>query len=223
MFHVKHISSIIFFLIPFLGHTQAYFKLTDQPFYFDCPVDTNIQDWVTKESRKVKGLSVEESSFFYWVNFVRQRPADFSTHVLAPFLQQFPEAKGKEANSLINDLSLPTSRPLLQYSIQLHQATLDHATDLVNNGGQLSHHSRKGISFAQRMKIAGIIGCASENLYTGKNDPVLALLMLLLDLGLDPPGHRTNILNPIYSSMAVSIRTNKKDSSVVLVQEFGCK
>ena len=223
MFHVKHISSILFFLIPFLGQTQAYFKLTDQPFYFDCPVDSNIQDWVTKESRYVKGLSVEESSFFYWVNFVRQRPADFSTHVLAPFLQQFPEANGKEANSLMYDLSLPASRLLLQYSTQLHPAALDHASDLVDNGGKLSHDSKKGVSFAQRMKIAGITACASENLYTGKNDSVLALLMLLLDLGLDPPGHRRNILNPIYSSMAVSIRRNKKDSTVVLVQEFGCK
>jgi hypothetical protein len=222
MFHVKHIL-LLLFLIPFFGRTQAYFKLTDQPFYFDCPVDTNIQDWVTKETRKVKRLSVEESSFFYWVNFVRQRPADFSTHVLAPFLQQFPEAKGKEANSLIKDLSLSSSRPLLHYSTQLHPATLDHATDLVDNGGQLSHHSRRGISFAQRMKIAGIAGCASENLYTGKNDPLLALIMLLLDLGLDPPGHRTNILNPNYLSMAVTIRPNKKDSSMVLVQDFGCK
>jgi hypothetical protein len=222
MFHVKHIL-LLLFLIPFFGRTQAYFKLTDQPFYFDCPVDTNIQDWVTKETRKVKRLSVEESSFFYWVNFVRQRPADFSTHLLAPFLQQFPEAKGKEANSLIKDLSLSSSQPLLHYSTQLHPATLDHATDLVDNGGQLSHHSRKGISFAQRMKIAGITGCASENLYTGKNDPLLALIMLLLDFGLDPPGHRTNILNPNYLSMAVTIHPNKKDSSIVLVQDFGCK
>lgn len=223
MFHVKHISCIFLFLIPFFGQSQAYFKLTDQPFYFDCPVDTNIQHWVAREFKKVKGLSPEESSFFYWVNFVRHRPADFSTYVLAPFLQQFPEVKGKEANTLIYDLSSFTSRPLLQFSIQLHPATLDHAIDLVGNGGQLSHYSRKGVSFSQRMKIAGITGCASENLYTGKNDPVLALIMLLLDLGLDPPGHRINMLNPVYSSMAVSIRPNKKDSTIVLVQEFGCK
>jgi hypothetical protein len=223
MFHVKHFKLLLLCLLPFIGYSQAYFKLTDQPFLFDCPVDTSIQQWVSREVKKAKGLSAEETSFFYWVNFVRQHPTAFSHHVLMPFLEQFPETKGIEANTLINDLSVPTSRPLLHFSTQLQPTSLDQALDLVGNNGQLSHYSKKGLSFSQRMKIAGIVGCASENLYTGKNDPVLALLMLLLDLGLDPPGHRLNILNPVYLSMAVSIRANKHDSTVVLVQTFGCK
>ena len=223
VFHVKHICFSLLVLIPLLGEGQAYFKLTDQPFLFKHSPDSSLQQWVTKELKRMKGLNSEEASFFYWVNYVRQHPIDFREEVLAPFLEQFPETKGKESNSLMRDLAVSASRPLLQYNPQLHTAALEQAMDLVSNNGQLSHNSRRGLSFAQRMKVAGITGCASENLYTGKNEPVLALIMLLLDLGLDPPGHRNNILNPGYTSMAVCIRPNRHDNTVVLVQEFGCK
>lgn len=223
MFHVKHICCFLLLLLPFIGYSQAYFRLTDQPFLFTCAPDSNLQQWVTKELKGVKGISREESSFFYWVNHVRQHPLDFRDKVLNPFLEQFPETKGKEATTLVKELTVSVSRPPLQYNTQLHSAAFDQALDLVSTNGQLSHYSKRGLSFAQRMKVAGITGCASENLYTGKNDPVLALIMLLLDLGLDPPGHRNNILNASFTSMAVSIRTNRHDNSVVLVQDFGCK
>ena len=223
MFHVKHFYILLFLFLPLLGQSQAFFSLTDQPFQFDCPTDSTIIQWVTKETNRVSGSTKDETAFFYWVNYVRQHPLLFRDYILQPFLDQFPETNGKEAASLKTELSSERYRPLLQYNLMLHGATLNQANDIVNTGGQLSHYSSKGLSFAQRMKIAGVTGCASENLYTGKNDPLLALIMLLLDLGLTPPGHRNNILNPAFLSMAVRIRANKHDESVVLVQQFGCR
>ena len=70
MFHVKHLCLFLFFLFPVYGFSQAYFKLTDKPFLYDCPPDSTINDWIKDESRG-KGLTPEESSFFYWVNVVR--------------------------------------------------------------------------------------------------------------------------------------------------------
>jgi uncharacterized protein YkwD len=72
------------------------------------------------------------------------------------------------------------------------------------------------------MRLAGITKCAAENIYTGKNEPLLSLIMLLLDLGLEVPGHRKNLLTPWFSQMGVSIQTHRSMNRVVLVQIFAC-
>jgi hypothetical protein len=221
MFHVKHLCLFFFFLIPVYGFSQAYFKLTDKPFHYDSPPDSTINDWIKAESRG-KGLTPEEFSFFYWVNFVRKNPIIFRDFILIPFISQFPEVEGAESQALFNDLSKTDELSLLRLSSALTSLSRDHAKDLVYRKGKLTHNSRMGFSFSQRVKSAGIFGCAAENLYTGKNDALLALLMLLLDLGLEPPGHRTNLLSTTYRSMSVVISTIPGTGQVVLVQNFGC-
>jgi hypothetical protein len=221
MFHVKHLCLFFFFLFPVYGFSQAYFKLTDKPFLYDCPPDSTINDWIKAESRG-KGLTPEESNFFYWVNFVRKNPISFRDFILMPFISQFPEVGGAESQALVNDLSNTDELSLLRLSSVLTSLSRDHAKDLVYRKGKLTHNSRMGFSFSQRVKSAGILGCAAENLYTGKNDALLALLMLLLDLGLEPPGHRINLLSTTYKSMSVVISTIPSTGQVVLVQNFGC-
>jgi len=221
MFHVKHLCLFFFFLIPVYGFSQAYFKLTDKPFHYDSPPDSTINDWIKAESRG-KGLTPEEFSFFYWVNFVRKNPIIFRDFILIPFISQFPEVEGAESQALFNDLSKTDELSLLRLSSALTSLSRDHAKDLVYRKGKLTHNSRMGFSFSQRVKSAGIFGCAAENLYTGKNDALLALLMLLLDLGLEPPGHRTNLLSTTYRSMSVVISTIPGTGQVVLVQNFEC-
>lgn len=221
MFHVKHLCFFFFFLFPFCGFSQAYFKLTDKPFHYVCPPDSIIYDWIKAESRG-RVLTSEETSFFYWVNFVRKNPLSFRDFILRPFISQFPEVAGNESQTLLNDLSNADEKDMLRLSSALTSLSRDHAKDLVYRKGKLTHNSRMGFSFSQRVKSAGIIGCAAENLYTGKNDALLALLMLLLDLGLEPPGHRINILSAVYKSMSVVISTIPTTGQVVLVQNFGC-
>lgn len=221
MFHVKHLCLLFFFLLPVYGFSQAYFKLTDKPFHYVCPPDTIINDWIKAESRG-RGLTPEESSFFYWVNFVRKNPTSFRDFILIPFISQYPEVEGVESQSLLTDLSNADGIAMLRLSSALTSLSRDHAKDLVYRKGKLTHNSRMGFSFSQRVKSAGISGCAAENLYTGKNDGLLALLMLLLDLGLDPPGHRINLLNATYKSMSVVIAPIPNTTQVVLVQNLGC-
>jgi len=221
VFHVKHLSCLFFLISPLFTLSQAYFNLTDKPFYYSCPPDTVIVDWIKAESRG-KGLTPEESSFFYWVNFVRKNPKSFRDLILMPFISQFPEVGGAESQALVNDLSNTDELSFLRLSSALTSLSRDHAKDLVYRKGKLTHNSRMGFSFSQRVKSAGILGCAAENLYTGKNDALLALLMLLLDLGLEPPGHRINLLSTTYKSMSVVISSIPSTGQVVLVQNFGC-
>jgi uncharacterized protein YkwD len=174
------------------------------------------------EQIKGKGLTDEEKRFFYWSNFLRQYPKRFNQEIIDAFLKEFPEAKGKEAESLRKELLSLSALSKYKFSDLLADLSLEHANDLSENSSQISHNDSKGRSFAQRMKLGGVTKCAAENIYTGKNDGLLALIMLLLDIGLESAGHRKNILNPSFTNMGLSIRPHQTGQSIILVQIFGC-
>jgi hypothetical protein len=200
---------------------QSQFILQDKKFSPAVEVDQQLLEYVNAQT-KGRGLTEQEIQFFYWSNFLRLYPKRFYTEIIGGFLSSFPEAKGKEAESLKKELlSLP---PLSRYrfSVQLADLALEHASDLSDNANQISHVDSKGRNFAQRMKMGGVTKCAAENIYTGKNDGLLALIMLMLDIGLESAGHRKNILNPNLVNMGLSVRPHKNGESIILVQVFGC-
>ncbi len=200
---------------------QSHFSLQDKAFAAPISVEKTLMEYVQSETRG-KALTQEELQFFYWSNFLRLHPKEFYNGVVSVFLNEFPEAKGKEAESLKMDLLSLGTLSRYQYSGLLSSLALEHATDLSENASQISHTDSKGRAFGQRMKAGGVTKCAAENIYTGKNDGLLALLMLLLDIGLDPAGHRKNILNPGLTQMGLSIRPHKSNQRIILVQIFGC-
>jgi hypothetical protein len=200
---------------------QSQFSLQDKKFSPAVEVDQQLLEYVNAQT-KGRGLAEQEIQFFYWSNFLRLYPKRFYTDIIGAFLSSFPEAKGKEAESLKKELlSLP---PLSRnrFSVQLADLALEHASDLSDNANQISHVDSKGRNFAQRMKMGGVTKCAAENIYTGKNDGLLALIMLMLDIGLESAGHRKNILNPNLVNMGLSVRPDKNGESIILVQVFGC-
>lgn len=220
MFHVKHIV-ILFFLFPFLSNAQGNFTLKDTPFVVHIPVDEQIQSQLERELSK-SGSSKEEKEFFYWVNYLRKNPGLFYTNCVVPFLKQFPEANGKEAKSLEKDLMASPKLTLFSFSPVATGAAKEHCADLALKQNSIGHTSSDGKSFSTRMRIAGLTKCAAENLYTGKGEPLLSLMMLLLDLGLEVPGHRKNLLSPWYNQMGISIQTHRSMKRIVLVQIFTC-
>ena len=220
MFHVKHFLFILF-LLPMLVAGQAQFSLQDKKFSPSVEVDQQLLEYVNLQI-KGRGLTEQEKQFFYWSNFLRLYPKRFSSEILGSFLSTFPEAKGKEAESLKKELLSLTPLPKYNFSVQLADLALEHASDLSDNANQISHVDSKGRTFPQRMKMGGVTKCAAENIYTGKNDGLLALIMLLLDIGLESAGHRKNILNPNLVNMGLSIRPHKNGESIILVQVFGC-
>lgn len=220
MFHVKHIV-LLAFTIPSLLMAQGNFTLNDIPFEPKISRDQAVQAHVDKELSK-SGLSVGEKEFFYWVNYMRVNPSRFYTDCVVPFLKQFPEANGKEAKSLEKDLHASPKLNLLSFSLAASDAAKLHCADLALKQNGIGHNSSDGKNFSTRMRLAGITKCAAENIYTGKNEPLLSLIMLLLDLGLEVPGHRKNLLTHWFGQMGVSIQTHRSMNRVVLVQIFSC-
>ena len=220
MFHVKHILFILFF-IPLLSLAQGNFSLKDTPFIIKLPVDPIVNTQVERELASA-GLSKDERDFFYWVNYLRNNPALFYTNCVVPFLKQFPEANGKEAKSLEKDLLGSPKLSMFTFSASATDAAKIHCADLALKQNNIGHVSSDGKSFSVRMRSAGLTKCAAENIYTGKGEPLLSLMMLLLDIGLEIPGHRKNLLTPWYNQMGVSIQTHRSMQRAVLVQIFSC-
>ena len=220
MFHVKHFL-LLLFVVPLLVAGQSQFSLQDKKFTPTVELDQQLLEYINLQT-KGRGLTEQETQFFYWSNYLRLYPKRFSSEIIGSFLSSFPEAKGKESESLKRELSSLSSLSRYRFSIQLADLSLDHASDLSEYANQISHVDSKGRTFPQRMKMGGVTKCAAENIYTGKNDGLLALIMLLLDIGLESAGHRKNILNPNLVNMGVSIRPRKDAEGIILVQVFGC-
>jgi hypothetical protein len=102
MFHVKQLL-LLLFLLPFGVVAQSQFSLQDKRFTPSLSIDQDLMEYVS-EQIKGKGLTDEEKRFFYWSNFLRQYPKRFNQEIIDAFLKEFPEAKGKEAESLRKEL-----------------------------------------------------------------------------------------------------------------------
>lgn len=219
MFHVKHIVFLMF--LPIISLSQGYFTIEDKPFPTPSWTDPQVKEQVRKQVDG-KGLTAQEISFYLWCNMLRKSPATFYEKVMIPFLKQFPEAKGREAESLAVDLGSAERLPLFEFSQLARDAAKEHAADL-SRTTKLSHNSSDGRSFSQRIRINGITKCAGENIYTGKEEGLLALIMLLLDIGMETAGHRKALLSSNYIQMAPAFNPHKTESRSVLVQVFTCK
>jgi hypothetical protein len=225
MFHVKHkafwAALSIISVLPAFG--QGGFSMTDKPFEYRQQEDSTIRHSLEK-SNAYLGLGDKEREFFYWVNVLRKDPSTFSRNYLLPFIAQFHELYGQDSKSLEEDLN--NARPLEPFLPEsvLNRTAGAHATDLAQHHKALSHYSSKGESFAVRMEMAGIRTCAGENLYDGRNEPLKALLILLIDHGVPGYGHRMALLRPDFRKMGVSIVPRpEQEGMVVLVQDFACQ
>lgn len=219
---MKHSFFFLFLsFYSFACFSQAQFKLSDKPFSHSLPVDKSLLAHAEKQFLSFR-LTKEEQEFLYLTNYVRKHPSVFSRECIIPFLKTFPEANGKDATSLINDLLSAESLPILSVNGILNDVAIEHATDLANNSDQISHIGTDGRDYSARIAFSNYKKCASENIYTGKNDPLLSIIMLLLDIGYATKGHRKNILNPNFLEMGISIKQHRSKQRVVLVQEFGC-
>jgi hypothetical protein len=221
MFHVKH-SWLLLIFTPLFIFSQGNFKIEDKDFAHNCLVDSVVFKHVERELRG-KGLTENEKAFFYWSCYVRKYPNKFLTEIIIPFTANFPEVNGLEVESLKLELRNLKSIPMFSFDLFLRQASMEHANDLSQRSAPISHMGSDGTGFSSRMQRFGIRKCASENIYTGKNDGLLALIMLLLDIGVESLGHRKNILNPNHLLMGVSIKSHRFEQRSVLVQVLGCR
>ncbi len=195
--------------------------LEDRPFVPAVKINLLLLNQL-EQSPHFVGASDLEKEMIYWTNFSRLYPKLFCDSVLIPFLNEQPSTKGKEANQLILEFSIGTELPLLLPDKILSSTAEDHAKDLSNRKGEISHQSNNGNSFSERMKKAGVISCGAENISLGQDNQLVALLLLYLDIGLSNAGHRKNLMNQNFSRMGVSVQKLNGSRQYITVQDFRC-
>ena len=218
-------KSILCILSTFLFlnvYSQGGITLQDKPFVYNAPVDTSIQNLLNRDPA-FQELSQADQKMFYWVNVFRKNPKRFYTDVIKEFLLQFPEANKPEVKSLETDINkIKTPLPFLLPDAGLLKMSSTHSLDLSKRGGAISHKSASGKDFVQRIKEAGGYQCGAENIFVGSDNPLEALILLLVDYDVADKGHRVNLMDPTFKLMGTSSSKTSKGKTVV-VQVFGCK
>lgn len=220
MFHVKHFLLGLFLcIISTSASGQGNLMLEAKPFEYSFKTDSSI--WRALADQKAfQDLTKEEKGFVYWVNLFRSNPKWFYEQAVTSFLKQFPQANTAEAKSLRDELMRANPIPGFLLDERLIKPAKAHALDL-SVTGRLSHVSSSGKGFSERMETVGNFTCAAENLFSGNEDPLEALILLLLDHGVPNLGHRRNLMSPSLQRVGVSyVKTQK--GIWVLVQVMAC-
>lgn len=207
-------------LITVQGLAQGSVVLLDRPFQVDRKSDSGVLGRLERQSGYAQ-VHPRGKEVLYWINVLRKDPPAFHERYVRPFLQQFPEASSPEAKSLARDLASVKVLPELEISRILMPAAQDHASFLAQKG-TISHTGRAGKSFQKRMEDVGVEICAGENLFDGQDDPLVGLILLLVDKGVPGVGHRQALLNPQFKEIGIGISYMEKGRMVV-VQQFSCK
>jgi len=219
-FHVKHLF-LLLLVCSFLSTTQGQgsIVLPQRPYQPTFSPDTSVS-YVLKRQSGYSTLNQSEQEMFYWVNLLRKDPPAFWRNQVEHFLKTFPEARTASSNSLQHDLLSTSALSPLRVSAALTRTTKDHSAFLAQKQ-TISHRGRNGKDFAARMKEAGVVGCAGENVFDGENNPLVALILLLIDEGVPSAGHRRALLEPAFNSMGVGV--SFRDQRSYMVQQFGCE
>ena len=200
--------------------SQGAVIMQDKPFRYQHTIDSALLLGFLQET-SYHSFSKRERESVYWMGLLRKNPTEFGTRFIRPFLDQFPELQGTAARSLERELK--TAGPLF---VLLPAGNLKKAAqlqaDYLSSARQFSHSGPKGKTFKQRMEDAGVKDCAGENLFEGKADPLVSLILLLIDHGVEGYGHRKALLNQAFTRIGVGI-VEKSDNDMVMVQVFSCE
>lgn len=216
---MKHFALLALLILTSKAYTQGFVFTEDKPFVADRSMDSSIHGPASRV-RAWETLNSTEKDFLYWVNYMRVDPPRFYTRYVKAYLQQFPEAESGESRSLEADMKQALQLPLLFPGARLNLAAADHCVYLAERG-TLSHTGRGGRSFQKRMEEAGVTACAGEVIFLGKDDPLVALILLLIDHNVPGLGHRKALLAPAYTRTGVAVRQGA-GGKFVFVQDLSC-
>jgi hypothetical protein len=203
-----------------LARSQGAVIMQDKAFVYPNTRDSVLLSLISREPDYSKMSGVEQE-MVYWINLMRRSPTTFRTEFLKPFLSQFPEMQNAAARSLDKELASTASMSILLPAINLDKAASLQASYLAQTN-RFTHTGPKGRSFKSRMEDAGIRDCAGENLFDGKADPLVSLILLLIDQGVAGYGHRKALLNMGFNRIGVSAVVDG-DGTMMMVQVFSCQ
>jgi len=220
LFHVKPFL-LCLFLFPLFGFSQiSTIWLKDKAVPTPTTIDSFVLVWNSHQSSYAK-LSEQTKQWFYWTNYARKNPQLFWDSAVAPIVIAFPELSGKYSASLKEDLYKADPLPFFSLNPSLIKTAQSHATDIAVTNSKPSHNSSNGDDFVFRMRKAGIIHCAAENISLGNHSILLSLILLYLDIDLPALGHRKNLQNPNFSDLGIGVSV-LRDGSFFSVQDFSC-
>ena len=217
---MKHLIVILFVLLIKTGFGQGAVVIQDKNFAIEFKPDSALISMLNKDV-EYRALSKFEKETIYWISLMRKDPPRFCQDYVKPFLSQFPELRGSEAKALERDLNNAGSLSVLFPGENLKRSAQTQAEYLAKTN-RFSHDGPKGKSFKQRMDEVGISECAGENLFEGKSDPLMTLILLLIDHGVQGGGHRKALMNPSFNKIGVGM-VEEKPGFILMVQDFSCK
>ena len=218
MFRRLFLSGIF---LPFFSFSQmSSIELEVWPVPEPSSRDSIVEKW-NRAQPSYKNLSIQAQDFLYWINYCRRNPVDFWDSVVIPILDVFPPLDVAEAKSLKADLIKTGPLPMFALNNALIKTAQFHANDISLKNVTPSHTSTDGTDFGTRMKRAGIMYCANENIAVSSQGSLLAVLLLYLDIGLPNLGHRKSLLNPVLVETGIGSAPYGKDR-MFLVQDLSC-
>lgn len=219
---MKHIIILIAFFGPFSLSAQSNsVQLEAKAIPKPVTKDTMVSNWNARQTG-FNTLSQHGKDFFYWTNYSRVNPKRFWDSVLVPVLKAFPNLQSSYSQSLKTDLYNSANLPLFKLNSALMKTAQFHASDIGLKKAQPGHNSTDGKTFVDRVKGAGIIRCAGENISLGDVDPLMSLVLLYIDYGLPELGHRKTLLNATYVETGIGVSPYGDTGSTFLVEDFAC-
>lgn len=198
---------------------QGHVVTADKAFEINRTVDTSISNMLGRYGVK-EYASELEATYLYWVNLMRRNPSAFHKQYIQPYLKQFPEAISEESRSLEVEMSGLSALPPLVPARSLYIASSVHAAFLARTG-RLSHDGEGGKAFGTRMEEAGVRSCAGEVIFDGKDDMLVAVILLLIDHRVPGVGHRKALLNPAFTRTGAAVGFSR-EGRAVMVQDLSC-
>lgn len=219
MFHVKLFLLLLLPTTLFSQHVGSTLIESKELPSLPPKVDS-IESYINKFSSS-SALTSTEREWFYWTNYSRSNPRRFWDSVVSLIIKSFPTLKNSYSASLQKDLYNSTSLPLLKPNKNLATVSKAFAKEMAASNALPSHTSPSGLTFSNRMAVAGIKTCAGENISFGPSNPLMMLVLLYIDQGVPELGHRKTLLNPAYTEMGIGI-SSYPDHSVMVIQDFSC-
>ena len=219
---MKHLIALFIFFYPFTLSAQLNsVQLEAKPVPKPVIKDTMVSNW---NARQVgyNTMSQQGKDFLYWTNYSRVNPKRFWDSVLVPVLKAFPNLQSSYSQSLKADLYNSPGLPVFKLNPTLIKTSQFHASDIGLKKAQPGHTSTDGKTFVDRVKGAGIIRCAGENISLGDVDPLMSLVLLYIDYGLPELGHRKTLLNATYVETGIGVSPYGDTGSTFIVEDFAC-
>lgn len=158
-----------------------------------------------------------------YVNEMRRDPRAFYHKYLPQYIESHPgRFTAHYTHSLKKTMLSSGPLPVFETSPALEACASRQYKYLARFKGHQLTHEQGSVSFAQRMKQAGL-HCLAENLYDADNPKAIEVVIdLLIDQHIPSLGHRRNLMNPMYTHLGVVSGTPAGGRTIV-VMDFGCK